>query len=303
MNAVPERLRGGAAIALGAGIWGLFWIPLRYLDQHGVEGPWAVALTLSAGMLIAVPLAIWKSRKSRKSRWWFSCFGTTIGLATVLYFAAVILSDVVRVVFLFYLLPIWATLLARVLYREQLRLRKLMAVCIAFLGLFMLLGGNGGLPLPQNLGDWFALVSGFLWALSLTLIRGNPELDPYVSASTPFVFGAPLALLLGFFLLHTAPASVQGLPELADVGSLLPISILFGCIVLWPSLFAQVWGARLVAAPTAALLTMTEILVATFSAWLLIGSSLTPVAILGGGLIVCAAVLDLTTPSLTSINN
>ena len=110
-------------------------------------------------------------------------------------------------------------------------------------------------------------------------------------------------LLLGFFLLQTAPHSVQGLPELADVGSLLPISILFGCILLWPSLFAQVWGARLVAAPTAALLTMTEILVATFSAWLLIGSSLTSVAIVGGGLIVCAAVLDLTTPSLASLSN
>jgi len=48
-----------------------------------------------------------------------------------------------------------------------------------------------------------------------------------------------------------------------------------------------------VPAPTAALLTMSEILVATLSASWLIGTDLEPLAWLGGGLIVAAVLLDL----------
>ena len=73
-----------------------------------------------------------------------------------------------------------------------------------------------------------------------------------------------------------------------------PVAILVGLFILWPSVFGQIWGARLISAPTAALVTMSEIVMATVSAWLLIGTTLSPIAWLGGGLIILAAVLDLT---------
>ena len=49
------RARGTAAIVLGASVWGLFWIPLRYLSNYGFEGLWAVAITLGVPTLIAGP--------------------------------------------------------------------------------------------------------------------------------------------------------------------------------------------------------------------------------------------------------
>jgi drug/metabolite transporter (DMT)-like permease len=58
-------------------------------------------------------------------------------------------------------------------------------------------------------------------------------------------------------------------------------------------MIGQLWGARLVPATRAALLTMTEIVVATGSAALLIGTSLTSVSIIGGLVIVAAVVIDL----------
>ena len=60
-----------------------------------------------------------------------------------------------------------------------------------------------------------------------------------------------------------------------------------------PSMLGQIWGARRIPAPTAALLTMTEIIVATLSAYFLIGTELGTLAFIGGALIVLAVAIDL----------
>ena len=66
-------------------------------------------------------------------------------------------------------------------------------------------------------------------------------------------------------------------------------------MILFPAMLGQVWGARRIPAPTAALLTMSEIVVATASAALLIGTDLKPLSWLGGGIIVMAVCIDLVT--------
>lgn len=289
-----QRRSGALAIVAGAGVWGLFWIPLRYFDENGVPGLWAVFLTLGAALIVAVPIFIFRSRRLTQDYKGIALVGTGIGLSCVLYFSAVIFSDVIRVIFLFYLLPIWATLTAWALYGEAIRRRQLFAIVLALVGLYLLLGGDGGLPLPRNLGDWFGLFSGFLWGLSLTLIRRHREIDPFANATAPFLFGAPLALALGFVMLTFWPETAAPFPPASRIIPLIPIALIFGCLVFWPAMLGQVWGARFVSSSTAALLTMSEILVATISAWLLIGSSLTAYSIAGGFIILIAAVADLT---------
>ena len=288
------QLKASLSIAAGAALWGLFWIPLRYLDANGVTGLWAVAMTLASAAVIAVPAVLFfggpKTRITRGS----VIIGFGIGCSSVFYFAGIVFSDVIRVILLFYLLPIWATLTSWLLFGEKIRPIQLFSIAMAFAGLWLLLGGDGGLPLPRNLGDAFGIAAGFLWGLCLTLIKGNPELDPFANTAAPFVIGAPTAFAIGLLLNAVAPGAGQPLPDFQAVLTMLPFAILFGVFMLWPSMFGQVWGARHVSAPTAALLTMSEILVATVSAWLLIGNSLTAVSLLGGAIIVLAAIIDLT---------
>ena len=73
---------------------------------------------------------------------------------------------------------------------------------------------------------------------------------------------------------------------------LLAAMVAFGGLGMWPSMIGQLWGARLVPATRAALLTMTELLVATVSAAALIGTSLTGVQIIGGLVIIAAVLVD-----------
>ena len=80
-------------------------------------------------------------------------------------------------------------------------------------------------------------------------------------------------------------------PEMRDM-----LRLCLGLVVLAPSVYGQVWGARLIASSTAALLTMVELITATVSAFLLIGTSLNSTSMIGGLIIAGAAVLDLTAP-------
>ena len=253
-------------------------------------------VTLAVPLVLAFPFLI--SRLKNKGDRNFVILGISIGLSVVLYFGGVLFSDVVRVIFLFYMLPIWTTLLGRLFNKELIGPRKLLAIGLALLGLYLLLGGKGGdFPIPSNIGDWFGLASGFLWASSLVFLRHNSSVDPVLSTAAPFVFGAPIAVAAGMLMLVYSPDIGPALPPTENLLPGLAFAGLFGLVVLAPSIYGQVWGARLIPSSTAALLTMVELITATVSAFLLIGTTLGPVALVGGVIIAVAAVLDLTAPT------
>jgi drug/metabolite transporter (DMT)-like permease len=109
-------MRASLAIAGGAAMWGLFWIPLRYVADAGLGPMWAAALTLCGGLPFAFMAMLLFARKDRKHWPWMVVFGLGMGLSATLYFVSVIMTDVVRAIFLFYMLPIWTTLFDRVVF-------------------------------------------------------------------------------------------------------------------------------------------------------------------------------------------
>jgi len=248
---------GAMAVLLGSSVWGLFWIPLRYLDTLGVGGLWALTFAMATGFVPALVMTVRRKEFPDLvlSDTWYA--GLALGLAMTLYFVALLYTDVIRVIFLFYLLPVWTTISAWMIYREPVSLGRIGIMLIALFGLWLLLGGGSGLPVPQSLGDWCAIASGLCWGVSLSLLRGRE----------------------------------RG----SDAFKVVLVAAAFGMLAVFPALLAQVWGARRLAAPTAALLTMSEIVVAIISAALLIGTDL-PVASLAGGCIIILAVsLDIYT--------
>jgi len=281
------QLRGALAIAVGAGLWGLFWIPLRYLSEAGFGPFWSAAMAMGAGL----PVAIWAA--TRWGRWqpdhvrWMALVGMGIGISEVCYFYAVVSTDVIRAIFLFYMLPIWATLIDRVVFGVRLSPWRAFAILLAFAGLWLLLGGDGGLPVPRNAGDWAGLVAGFFWGSTLSLVRGRAEVDPYWNVASAVFFGTFFAALAAV-LIGSVEFSEGALTPALAMGVLA-----FGILAFWPSMIGQLWGARLVPATRAALLTMTEIVVATISAWALIGTSMTTLSVIGGMVIVAAVLIDI----------
>ncbi|MFK8078460.1 MAG: DMT family transporter [Granulosicoccus sp.] len=288
---------GAWAVTLGSAIWGLFWIPLRYLEQAGIPGLWAIALILAAAFVPALVITHWKRELADLTTVNSWVVGLALSLSTLLYFTAILYTDVIRAIFLFYLLPLWTTLSARVLYGEPIRRQQLIVIAAALFGVWLLLGGGFAFPLPNNVGDWCAIAAGFCWGCSLSLLRSKEDTPPFAGTTatifTGFVLSSLCALTLEIWEVSDLTATVT--TQSVDLAKTIPLAVAFGAAMLFPSMLGQIWGARRIPAPTASLLTMTEILVATASAGWLIGTDLAPISLLGGAIIVAAVCLDLAT--------
>ncbi len=102
------------------------------------------------------------------------------------------IGDVVRVVLLFYLMPLWTVLLARWLLHEPL---SPAARCCAWLlalagALVVLWPPGGGWPLPRSLPDWLGLAGGFAFALNNVMLRREAARSEGARALAMFVGGA-----------------------------------------------------------------------------------------------------------------
>ncbi len=265
---------------------------MRYFNENGLSAMWGIAAINIAALIVAAAAMVYVNDYRREDLKWLLIIGCGMGFANVFYFAGLILSDVIRVTFLFYLLPIWATLFARVIFGVRLGLARILAVLLAFIGIWLLLGA-GDWPVPQNLGDIFGILSGMAWAFGLTMIRGQSELGAFATTTFGHGFAVIAALGMGIALSQTMP-HVQSTFSPNEVSAhLLILVVLFGALVLWTTMLGQVWGAKFIAATTAALLTMSEIVVATGSATMIGNETLPLISWAGAGLIIAAIFVDL----------
>ena len=303
-------MAGVSAVAAGSALWGLFWVPLRALEASGLDALVAIGLVDLAALAPALLVCLNRGRLAdlRAREPWL--VGTALAASGVLYFLAVLSTDVVRAIFLFYLLPLWTILAARLVYGEPLAARRFAVAATVLVGLWLLLGAGSS---PRSAGDVAAIAAGACWGTSLALLRGRPAASPHATVAATLAVSAALALALAPLALlasstlpagaSEAPGTTAGAtgPALGAVAAFVPGSAAgiaalvaaFGAALLYPSMLGQVWGARRVPAPTAALATMVEILVATGSAALLIGTELGPAELLGGAIIVAGTGADI----------
>ena len=282
------RLRVLAALALtfNAFTWGVSWWPFRQLEGQGLHALWATALIYSVAVL-ALTLAraeAWRQLLATPSLWWLVLAS---GATNAAFNWAVTIGDVVRVVLLFYLMPLWAVLLARWLLREPLTAAAALRLVLALAGAAIVLWpAGGGWPVPQTLAEWLGVVGGAAFALNNVLLRREAHRPEAARALAMFVGGAAVALVLALALgaqgRVPAPPAPAAPWVLATAG--MGLWFLIGNVAL------QFGAARLPANVTAVVM-LTEVLFAAVSAVLLGAGTLTPQLALGGALIVGAALL------------
>ena len=101
----PSQGFASSVVFFSAALWGLYWIPLRYLEGLGIGGGWAVALlNLPAGVAL-LPLVLLAWRRHRAHMGQALAIGIFTGLGLALYASGLIYSSVVRATLLFYLTP------------------------------------------------------------------------------------------------------------------------------------------------------------------------------------------------------
>jgi drug/metabolite transporter (DMT)-like permease len=284
----PRTVLPALALTLNAFIWGVSWWPFRQLQGHGLHPLWATVLVyLVAVLVIALARPHAFGQVLRTPTLWVLVLAS--GTTNAAFNWGVAIGDVVRVVLLFYLMPLWVALLARLLLKESLTLMSAARVLLALAGAAIVLWpeGGAGLPLPRSLPDWLGVVGGFSFALNNVMLRREAA-HPEESRA--------LAMFLGGVLVAGSLATVLGLqghvawppaPALGWVALAGALSFFFLI-----SNMALQYGASRLPANVSSVVMLTEVLFASASALLLGGGAMTAALAWGGGLILLAALLS-----------
>ncbi|WP_426166140.1 DMT family transporter [Polaromonas sp. DSP2-3-2b2] len=292
-GAAPGRTAALAvtALVLNAFVWGVSWWPFRQLQGHGLHPLWATALMYL--MIVAGVLAVnFKALRGFLASPQLWLLGAAAGLTNVGFNWAVTVGDVVRVVLLFYLMPAWSVLVAWWLLGEKPTAGSLLRLALAMAGVLVVLKTpDSAWPVPQGAADWLAIGGGLSFAVTNSLLRKCA--DTPGSARMLAMFGgsgllAALAALLGMALEVVPGPALQaaGIPVMLGLG-----------LAFMASNTALLYGAARLTAGTTAIVMLTEILFASLSSAALGAAELTPRVLLGGSLIVLAAVLAAAAPS------
>jgi len=275
------------ALTLNAFTWGVSWWPFRQLQSQGLHALWATALIYAVAVLAitlwrpAAWLELWRAR----SLW---LLVLAAGATNATFNWAVTIGDVVRVVLLFYLMPLWAVLLARWLLREPLTPIALLRVALALTGAAIVLWpAQGGLPLPSTLAEGLGMLGGFSFALNNVMLRREAHRPEAARALAMFLGGAVVALVLA------ATLSAQGLVALPPplAWGWVTGALALGGAFLLGNIALQYGAARLPANLTAVVM-ISEVLFASVSAVLLGAGAVSVSLLLGGALIVGATLLS-----------
>lgn len=280
---------GWAALALlaNAFTWGISWWPFRQLQMLGVHPLWATALiyALAVVVLLAVQPTAWRAFRHHPGLW---VLLVAAGLTNVGFNWAVTVGDVVRVVLLFYLMPAWVVLLAWPLLGEKPTGGSLFRLLIALTGVVIVLKSpESPWPWPQSLADGLALMGGFCFALTNVMLRRLHQLPTSASMLAMFVGGTLMSSATAWAMLHTGVVLALPPLDMTWITWVVAMAVMF----LGGNWGLQYGAARLSASATSIIM-LSEVIFASSSALLLGAGVLSIRAVVGGSLIVLAAVLS-----------
>jgi len=277
-----------AGIFAGA-VFGLYWIPIRALEQAGFPGLWATFVFNLLPLVVLLPFLVWRRQHFSVRRVHFHINGLLIGISLVLYASSFLYTDVVRAVVLFYLTPIWGFILARIFIGDVITRIRWCAVVLGMAGLLVIIGTENGFPWPSRSGDWMALASGVVWAIASLRLLMDKKSDSLNYCISFFLW---CSIASGIF---ASLATSNGHLVAADWSSLREVAIWFlpvAAILLIPGALAVVYSASRLNPGVAGILFMAEICVATIASALLTEETIGLREIFGVALVIMAGVVE-----------
>jgi drug/metabolite transporter (DMT)-like permease len=271
------------ALLAGAALWGVVWYPYRLLDRAGVDGVWATILTYGAALALGVAIFPREALRLRHAPPLALAMALAIGWSNLAYVLAILEGEVMRVLLLFYLAPLWTLPLAWALLRERVDAAGLGVMALAFAGaLVMLWKPHLGAPWPAGRAEWLGLAAGFLFALGNVLVR---RLDTMSDAGKSIAIWAGVTAAA---VLQLAFGQGDTATMLAAAGTQWALIVGIAAALVAMGLALQYGLARL-PANRAIVILLSELVVAAVASYFLAGERLRPQDGIGGALIVAAS--------------
>lgn len=264
-------------------LWGAAWWPLKQLNALGIEGVPLIAVAYGAITLCLLPVVV------RQRRDWRGETGALVlilclgGYANVAFNLAMIYGEVVRVMVLFYLLPLWGVLGGRLFLGERIDAARALAMLLALGGAVLILGGVEVLQGDLAWTDILAITCGMAFAGNNLVFRARQRLPVPTKVA---------AMLIGSFLLvlPLVFAGIQPWPQLVVADWAWVVA--YGLLWLLLATIGTQWAVTHLEAGRASILIIMELVTAVVTATLIGGEVMTGSEMFGGALILIAAVVE-----------
>lgn len=287
------QARGGwlpsAVIAGCAAFWGLYWIPLRETEALGVPPVWSVALFNIPLIFISAAIFAWFFGANRAVLGRVILAGMLAGAGLALYGMGLMLTTVVRATLLFYLTPVWGTLIGMAVLGERPGMRRWIALTFGIIGLALTIGLTPeDLNLVFGMGEAVGLISGFVWASAATVIRQSGGLPSSGVAFFQFATAGLVTVIFALWL-GEGPLTAEMISLAANWYLIIGAAIMLITIYMIFGIIGMVSPGR------SGLLMMSEVVIAVFSAAILIPEeALSFWEWIGAAMIIGAGVIEVT---------
>jgi len=172
------------SIIVGASFWGLISIFVQGLYSFGFNSLDIVTLRVSTAAVLMVVYIIFTDKSVFKIKLKDIPFFIGTGVLSIVffswcYFSAIKIIPVSVAVILLYTAPAFVAILSRIIFKELLTKRKVIALLLTFMGIILIVGWPQADGKVSFLGLLLGLGSGF--GYSLYSIFGKAALDNYSS--------------------------------------------------------------------------------------------------------------------------
>jgi drug/metabolite transporter (DMT)-like permease len=285
----PPAWLAPSVLTFSALLWGLTWWPLKQFSAAGLSGPMISLASYGLVGLIGLPFLL-RERKAWQGQiqllLLLALFG---GWANASFVRALMTGDVVRVMLLFYLAPVWSVIGGRLFLNETVTRRRMLAVTLSILGAFMVIGGTAAFDTPLSIADFLAISAGLAFAAN-NLVSRAAQTIPMVSKT--------IVVFIGCGIVSGLMVWQQNAVQPAWSPTLLTALLAFGFGWLVLGTFTTQYGVTHIETGRAGIILIIELLAAVISAVIIGGEKLLPREFIGGALIASAAFIEATDNSV-----
>lgn len=270
-----------ASLLFSASLWGLIWYPLRLLNEAGMGAVWSSLIMYLVAGILAIPVLYKQYKVVSFHRADLLALAIAAGITNVAFVVALIEGEVMRVMLLFYLSPLWTVLLGRWFLGEKLSQSAIIMFMVAMGGsIIMLWNPEMGWPWPHGMADWLALMASIAFSINNVLAR---KLGPVsMGVKTGIVWwGVVVTSILVLVWQQTPVPDVMPTVWLG--------AVLLGLLGITAMTIAVLYGVGKMPVYRSSVIMLFELIVAAIAAWLLTDEIMSLQEWLGGILILVAA--------------
>ena len=275
-----------SGLLTGATVWGVVWYPFRLLDGMGVNG---VASTLMVFVIaLSLGLIVYRHalREINSRAAGLIWIGLAAGWTNLAYVVAVINGEVVRVMLLFYLAPLWTVFFARYFLDERLNKTAMLVMALALSGaVVMLWHPDLGKPWPKNSAEWFGISAGMAFALTNVLTRQAVQFSVQLKALA--VWSGVVGVALVWALIAPPQWFMVAQLEWTGIGLLILVGV-----VIFIATAAMQYGLTHTPANQAIVILLFELVVVAVSSYYLADETLSLQEWIGGAMIIAASLFS-----------